>query len=139
MLRKVCPTWQIVLLWSWAMAPSLEAARPEVSVERTGTNVTIHFTGKLQRADRVKGPYLLLPEASSPWVASAGGDEQFWRAWLSGVNTIAAGSKHTVALRADGTLWAWGANGSGQLGNGTSTSTNIPQPVLGGAVWNPPP
>jgi len=39
--------------------------------------------------------------------------------WVS----IAAGGYHTVALRDDGTLWTWGWNGSGQLGDGTTIST----------------
>ncbi|WP_417909802.1 hypothetical protein [Candidatus Electronema sp. PJ] len=33
---------------------------------------------------------------------------------------VAAGYAHTVAIKADGTLWAWGENGSGQLGDGTA-------------------
>lgn len=35
----------------------------------------------------------------------------------------------SVALKSDGTLWAWGHNGSGQLGIGTSSSANIPAKV----------
>ena len=38
-------------------------------------------------------------------------------------SSIAAGANHTVAIKTDGTLWAWGQNGSGQLGNGSNTST----------------
>ena len=29
---------------------------------------------------------------------------------------VASGYWHTVALKSNGTLWAWGANGFGQLG-----------------------
>ena len=39
---------------------------------------------------------------------------------LSGVVAIAAGSYHTLALKNDGTVWAWGNNSSGQVGNGTA-------------------
>jgi len=32
---------------------------------------------------------------------------------------IAAGSEHSLAIKSDGTLWAWGSNEVGQLGDGT--------------------
>jgi alpha-tubulin suppressor-like RCC1 family protein len=51
---------------------------------------------------------------------------------------ISAGRDHTLALRTDGSLWAWGDNGWGQLGIGTFDDANAPQPVLGGAVWGAP-
>ncbi|MCL2089258.1 MAG: Ig-like domain-containing protein [Oscillospiraceae bacterium] len=42
---------------------------------------------------------------------------------------ISAGRNHTLALKDDGTVWAWGANNSGQLGTGNTTASNIPVPV----------
>ncbi|MGI4870225.1 MAG: hypothetical protein ACRYFX_03490 [Janthinobacterium lividum] len=33
---------------------------------------------------------------------------------------LAAGSSHCLALRRDGSLWAWGNNGFGQLGTGNT-------------------
>jgi alpha-tubulin suppressor-like RCC1 family protein len=44
---------------------------------------------------------------------------------------VSAGDSHTVALRGDGTVWAWGANGSGQLGDGTTTLRDTPVQVPG--------
>jgi len=40
--------------------------------------------------------------------------------------TISAGAWHTAAIRDDGTLWAWGQNNFGQLGDGTTTDSSIP-------------
>ena len=42
---------------------------------------------------------------------------------------IAAGFAHGLALRRDGTVWAWGNNASGQLGNGTTVNSNVPVQV----------
>ncbi len=44
---------------------------------------------------------------------------------------LAAGSYHTVALKTDGTVWAWGLNSNGQLGDGTTTSALTPVQVTG--------
>lgn len=49
--------------------------------------------------------------------------------------TIVAGDGHTVALKADGTLWACGNNFSGQLGNGTTFGKNIPTQVGSDSDW----
>ena len=37
-------------------------------------------------------------------------------AGLSGVTAIDAGGSHSMALKNNGTVWAWGANGTGQAG-----------------------
>ena len=39
---------------------------------------------------------------------------------------VAAGTHHVLALRPDGTAWAWGSNQFGQLGNGTNTGITSP-------------
>ena len=36
---------------------------------------------------------------------------------------------HTVAVKADGSLWAWGNNRYGQIGDGTTTQRNVPTRV----------
>jgi len=46
------------------------------------------------------------------------------------VTAVAAGLFHNVALVSDGTLIAWGANSSGQLGNGNKTNAGVPVAVL---------
>jgi hypothetical protein len=44
---------------------------------------------------------------------------------------VAAGFADSLALRSDGTVWAWGQNTYGQLGNGTTTGSSIPVQVSG--------
>lgn len=44
---------------------------------------------------------------------------------------IGAGAFHSVALRSDGTVWTWGYNGSGQLGDGTNTEISVPAQIDG--------
>ena len=49
---------------------------------------------------------------------------------LTGVIAIAhGGSHHSLALKNDSTVWAWGRNNYGQLGNGTNTNSNVPVAV----------
>jgi alpha-tubulin suppressor-like RCC1 family protein len=47
---------------------------------------------------------------------------------LTGVVAVATGEGHSLALRADGTVWAWGANSDGQLGQPVSYEPN-PMPA----------
>ena len=45
---------------------------------------------------------------------------------LEGVTAVATGVAHALALKADGSVWAWGRNWYGQLGNG------LPKREIGG-------
>ncbi|GAA3995581.1 hypothetical protein GCM10022408_02630 [Hymenobacter fastidiosus] len=64
------------------------------------------------------------------------------RAQTSPYTQITLGQNHTAALRADGTLWAWGYNGYSQLGNGNNTGRTLPAQVaapvaaLPGTRWS---
>ena len=44
---------------------------------------------------------------------------------------IAAGKAHTVALKGDGTVCAWGDNAFGQLGDGATANSSTPVQVSG--------
>jgi len=49
---------------------------------------------------------------------------------LTNVVAIAAGGFHSLAVAGDGTVYAWGGNGVGQLGDGTTTPRVQAVPVL---------
>jgi len=53
---------------------------------------------------------------------------------LSGVTAVAAGNEHSLALKGDGTVWAWGSNSNGQLGD--NSTTNRPAPVQVSGLTN---
>jgi len=79
-----------------------------------------NFAGKLGDGNVTNGPpYTCAPVrvgTASDWAAVAGGED------------------HTIALKKDGSLWAWGDNYEGQLGNGTSDYDAHPTPVQVGTA-----
>src|SRR3990167_82792 len=42
---------------------------------------------------------------------------------------VSAGYEHSLAVRGNGTLWGWGRNAEGQLGNNTTTARSSPAQV----------
>jgi RNA polymerase sigma factor (sigma-70 family) len=48
---------------------------------------------------------------------------------------VASGSYHSLAIKSDGTLWAWGGNSAYQLGDGTKSSRLTPVPSVPGNDW----
>mgnify|MGYP002621977476 CR=1 FL=1 len=51
--------------------------------------------------------------------------------WLQ----VSAGPTHTCGIKADNTLWCWGANDFGQLGTGDNTARTVPARVGSNAGW----
>ena len=54
----------------------------------------------------------------------------------SNVTAIAAGYGHSLFLKSDGSLWGMGENDSGQLGNGTYSSSSLPIQISFGNISN---
>jgi alpha-tubulin suppressor-like RCC1 family protein/subtilisin family serine protease len=50
---------------------------------------------------------------------------------LSGVVAVAGGVNHSLAVKDDGTVWAWGDNNYGKLGDGTGINRSTPVQVSG--------
>lgn len=62
---------------------------------------------------------------------------------FNGVAALAAGVNHSVALKTDGSVWTWGGNGEGQLGDGTTAQHSAPKqvssvPTVSAPSFNPP-
>ncbi|MBI3071759.1 MAG: hypothetical protein HYY84_06475 [Deltaproteobacteria bacterium] len=50
--------------------------------------------------------------------------------------SVSAGQNQTCAIRSDNnSLWCWGENGSGQVGDGTASTRTVPTPILVGTTW----
>ena len=63
----------------------------------------------------------LLPLSKAPYaLAIAGG----------GSTTISAGGDHSLVIKSDGSLWAWGSNEFGQLGDGTTVDKYVPVKIM---------
>ena len=52
---------------------------------------------------------------------------------FNGMTKVRCGDNFTIALKSDGTVWAWGANTFGMCGDGTLTNRNSPVQVQ---AWN---
>ena len=51
--------------------------------------------------------------------------------FLTAMSGVMGGELHNFALKSDGTVWSWGWNGFGQLGDGTLTNSNVPVQASG--------
>ncbi|MGL2965177.1 T9SS type A sorting domain-containing protein [Flavobacterium sp. XGLA_31] len=57
--------------------------------------------------------------------------QTFAQCWQS----ISAGYNHSLAVKEDGTLWAWGSNGTGKLGDNTTVDKTIPTQIGSDTNW----
>jgi len=63
------------------------------------------------------------------------GDEPAGSEFPGGWTSLAAGNFHGAAVGADGSLWTWGANEHGPLGDGTRVSRDTPFRMGGDSDW----
>lgn len=62
---------------------------------------------------------------------TSGSDAQTPVQVMTGAAQVAAGLYSSYVLKTDGTLWAWGSNDKGQLGDGSTTSRFAPVQIPG--------
>jgi len=51
--------------------------------------------------------------------------------WVS----VAAGNSHTAAIKSDGSLWSWGSNSDGRLGNNSTVDSPVPVQEYSKSTW----
>ena len=57
--------------------------------------------------------------------------------WTGTVDTLSGGYMNTMAIRTDGTLWTWGNNQLGQLGQNSTNGTSNNSPLqIPGTTWS---
>ena len=120
---------------SWSVAPaaaqyivkrSLVSGGPYVPLPQgTVTGTTFLDTGLVNHT-----PFYYVISASNAFGESSDSAEVRGVAALRAVK-LSAGSNHSSALLQDGTVWGWGANGRGNLGNGLTSDSNVPVQAVG--------
>ena len=83
-------------------APSQQVATVTVTLGNSPAGTTIHYTTDAWVAQ----PVQVMAEPSGS---------------LQAIVAVAAGDNHSLAIDEGSTVWAWGANSQGQLGNGDAT------------------
>lgn len=86
------------------------------------TDGTLWGWGKNKGGEYAGSGYLGLGTTENQPVPLQVGTEKTWVSLSSGVY-------HTIALKADGTIWAWGFNDKGQLGNSGTNDKSRPTQV----------
>ncbi|MBI5778135.1 MAG: hypothetical protein HZA49_01595 [Planctomycetes bacterium] len=96
-----------------------------------------NYYGQLGLGDITKNEslYKFIPVSNSerkvPYVNSpikVGADNDYWK-------TVSCGLGHTVAIKSDGTIWAWGDNSNGELGIGNAIRQFSPVQVSAETTW----
>lgn len=100
------------------------AARAVTNVVQVALSATGNGAGCVQT--------LYLTGDGTVWQAGSGQSTPTLVAGLKDIIQIAAGGCHNLALDAQGRLWSWGSNDSGQLGKGTigGVLSGLPTAVL---------
>jgi alpha-tubulin suppressor-like RCC1 family protein len=110
------------------------AASVTVTASAADTASSIRVNGALSSASGTSLPLAFGNNTITVQVTAADGvtSNNYTIAITRMAPMLAGGNFHTLALKGDGTLWAWGFNYYGQLGDGTTTDIKIPKPIGSG-------
>ncbi len=93
-----------------------------IALKNDGTVVTWGYNWNGQLGDGTK-----VTRSTAVYVTDPSDSTGF----LTGAVAVGAGDEHSLAAKSDGTVWAWGYNNYGQLGNGTTDNSSIAVKVSG--------
>lgn len=120
-------------VYAWGYGPDVGPATGAGSVAEVTTPMPVNLPGiAVAIASRYRGSLVLLSSGEvygfghSPWSPSG----YAVRIGIERVKAIADGGTHGLALRDDGTVWAWGDDTLGQLGGGGDSLDPVQVPGL---------
>ncbi|MCL2680419.1 MAG: hypothetical protein FWF11_02950, partial [Coriobacteriia bacterium] len=106
------------------------AAANSVAVQSVLDPVITHVQNMLSPADDAFAPN------EAPAVVSGGFSSLSSSTIRPEATTFSAGHQHSLAIKADGTLWSWGLNLSGRTGLGIAVNSNTLVPTQVGIATN---
>ncbi|KRE33958.1 RCC1 domain-containing protein [Paenibacillus sp. Soil522] len=135
-------------VWEWGITPP-SASWDDPTANPTPAQVTDNLGNKFDSAVAISEGsqhHLALKSDGTVWAWGKNhtgqlgdgtrSDEYYTRnidqvKGLDSVTAISAGAVHNLAIKNDGTVWAWGNNYYGELGDGTTTDRYTPVQVNG--------
>jgi alpha-tubulin suppressor-like RCC1 family protein len=105
-------------LWSWVTTPTqigIDNTWKQISSGDNQTIAILKTDGSLWRVENVNNALKI--------------------SGTSGFDQISCGANHNLAIKANGSLWAWGGNAVGELGDGTNVAKDNPTQIGTGTNW----
>ena len=116
--------------WVWPCLAALALPACHEAIKAGRGDASVDGGGELLPSDSATdAPALDASPTGAATDSSDGATEAAAGNLCTGVAQVTADLLHACAVKTDGTMWCWGANGYGQLGDGTFEDRATPVPV----------